>query len=252
MSQVIGKKLKLMDVPAATGEVQQLVITLEGNVLKKPISNALQPSVGFIRSIKKYYNSQGWLVCRLLCNFNPFRSYQELVENTKLEVYNEGFDGYPGYWSQYMIPGFEFKGEMRFDLPNDTLVRLVTYDDSYAPTNVYQVERTPTPAEYITSDLAISTVNKISTITFTIPTVLLAEDVKNNIYLIGTVSFPEEWDYEQFIDLNDADIQILGSVTKVRKVINNESLFNINFNMYSSFSVHDGLARYNSSIISVV
>ncbi|MGZ9677538.1 hypothetical protein [Flavobacterium sp. GNP002] len=37
--QVIGKKLKLMDVPVATGEVQQLVITPEGYVLKKEFTN---------------------------------------------------------------------------------------------------------------------------------------------------------------------------------------------------------------------
>jgi hypothetical protein len=39
--QVIGKKLKLMDVPAATGEVQQLVITPGGNVVKEPKKDSL-------------------------------------------------------------------------------------------------------------------------------------------------------------------------------------------------------------------
>jgi hypothetical protein len=41
MSQVIGKKLKLMDVPKATGEIQQLVIDERGNVVKEPKEESL-------------------------------------------------------------------------------------------------------------------------------------------------------------------------------------------------------------------
>lgn len=257
--QVIGKKLKLMDVPAATGEVQQLVITPQGNVEKKPMSNApqLKPSVGFIRSIKKYYNSQGELVCRLLCNFNPFRSYQELAENTKLEIYNEGFDGQPGYWSQYSIPGFEFKGEMPFDLPGETLVRLVTYDDSYAPTNVYQLERTPTPDGYITSNLVvIDHPNEPSklVITFTLNPNLASSvaDIRKNIYIKAQVTNTSVPEYSELISLDNAIIYPSVEGCKVFLTLNTYPYPEYEGYQHANFSVHDGLGRYNSSVLYVM
>lgn len=212
-------------------------------------------SVANITDIKRYLNTNGDYWSRIIFTHNPNRTLEERTNNTKFEVYYDPQNGSPGYWSQYSINGFEFKGELPFILEPGTLVRFVTYDGSYKPSNVYQIpfSNISLPGQNITNDLVVNTLENITTITFTLPTDLFTglsiEDVKEHIYLKGNAVTPEQGSYDVFIDLKDAEIERQGASIKVRKTINNESLFNPVFFKYESFSVHDALARYNSSQI---